>query len=167
MDACLAITFGNASRLDVLTNLSGYRITISARALSEVLKPPARDVLWQAVGDQSIEVETVDLSNAEEQHALARFDALPAFRDRGDAEVLALAITRGYLVGSDERAICRIVQTKLGQSHVVSTLDVVVLALRDERLSIDEAEELLERLDVGPAYLRRIKAEGLSLKDLV
>lgn len=167
LDACLAITFGNAQRLDLITDLSTHRAAIGARARREVVKPPAPEELDRAVHSGTIEVVSVDLSNADEQQALARFDGLPAFRGRGDAEVLALATTRGYLVGSDERAIRRVARQEVGRSRLVSTLDIIVLAARDGRISIREGRALLERLDVGPAYLRALNEKGLRLEDLV
>ena len=48
----------------------------------------------------------------------------------------------------------------------VSTLDVLVLAVRQDRLTPAAAERLLGRLDVGPAYRRRLGDEGKVLRDL-
>ena len=48
---------------------------------------------------------TIDLGDAVEQEVLQRYDALIPFRSRGDAEVLALAKARGYIVESDDQAV--------------------------------------------------------------
>jgi hypothetical protein len=167
LDACLVITFGNAGRLDLVTDLTRYRVTVSSRATREVTRPPAHDALWQALDDGGIRSVSVDLSVPEEQDALARFDAMPAFRGRGDAEVLALAVARGYAIGTDERVIRRIVLSELAPSRLVSTLDVIVLAVREGRLSARDGRRLLGALDVGPTYLGRLEAEGRTLADLI
>ena len=41
IDACLAITFGNAEALNVLTGLRLHRVAIAQRAVGEVTAPPA------------------------------------------------------------------------------------------------------------------------------
>ena len=167
LDACLAITFGNARALHLVTDLARYRLTIASRAFEEVLRPPAREALLVALDEGRIKMESLDLTVVREQEALARFDAMPAFRGRGDAEVLALAVCRGHAVGTDERAIRRIVRAELGSSHLVSTLDVLVLATREGLMSAAEAVRLLARLDVGPRYIDRLEAQGLTLGDLI
>ena len=129
-------------------------------------RPPARNALARAVADGEIEIETIDLAVSNEQEALARFDARPAFRGRGDAEVLALAVTRGYVVGSDERALRRAVRVELDRSCLMSTLDVIVLAVREARTSVEEGERLLSSLDIGPLYLLRLEEAGLTLREL-
>lgn len=166
LDACLVITFGGAGRLDLIAG-GERRVVIAARAGEEVVRPPARPRLEEALDAGAIEVESIDLDVADEQDALARYDADPAFRDRGDAEVLALAATRGYTVGSDDRAIGRRVRTDLGPDRIAGTLDVIVWAVRDERISLSDAHAFLENCDVGPALLRRLTVAGVDLEDLI
>jgi len=167
LDACLAITFGNADALHVIMDLTRYRVTIASRAIAEVLRPPASEALVAALDEGRIQKESLDLTVVQEQQALARFDAMPAFRGRGDAEVLALAVCRGHAVGTDERAMRRVVRAELGSSHLVSTLDVLVLAAREGLMSAAEAVRLLARLDVGPRYIDRLEVRGQTLGDLI
>lgn len=166
LDACLVITFGNADALELVTGIEGYEVVIASRAIGEVRRPPASRSLRAALEERRIRSTAIDLSVAGEQDALARFDAMPAFRGRGDAEVLALAVSRGYAVGTDERAIRRVVKAELTPRHLVSTLDVLVLAVRQGRMSARKAVRLLERIDVGPAYAKRMKDAGLAFEDL-
>jgi len=167
LDACMAITFGNAGALDFITDSSRYRVTIASRAVGEVVRPPACDALEKALVEGQIETISIDLSVSEEQEALVRFDARPAFRGRGDAEVLALALARDCAVCSDERAIQHVIRESLGPEYILSTLDMIVFAMREDRITVTDAERLLERLDVGPACLRRLEAEGRTLPDLI
>lgn len=166
LDACLAITFGQQKRLKLITD-SSRRIVIGARAREEVERPPARTELDEALREGEVEVESIDLDEPDEQDALARYDAMPAFRDRGDAEVIALAVTRGYIVGSDDQAIRRHVREDLGPTRIAGTLDVVVWAVRDGRMTLDDAMAFLRACDVGPALLVALDAQGRSLEELV
>jgi predicted nucleic acid-binding protein len=167
LDACIGITFGNAGRIDLLTGLQTAQVVIGRRALSEIRKPPARDALRAAVDAGGILVKTIDLSDVREQAALARFDARRAFQGRGDAEVLALAACRGYIVASDERAIQRTALQEFGKQRVAGTLDILIWAVREERLTIDGADALLKVLDSGPGVAARLASRGATLEDLI
>jgi predicted nucleic acid-binding protein len=167
LDACIAITFGTADRLDLLTDLRRYRVAISPLALQEVRKPPAKDRVLRAIQRGEISVEAIDLDLERERDALADFDSRPAFRGRGEAEVLALARTRAYLVGSDERAVASVVRQELGAGRIAGTLDILVWAVREERLTGTEAERLLGQLDTGPGILKTLNRAGTTFRELL
>lgn len=167
LDACIIITFGSEDRLDLLTEVGSRRIVVAERAREEVRRPPASTALAAALDDGRIEEEAIDLETPEEQEALARYDDRAAFRNRGDAEVLALAAARGYVVGSDERAIRRAARDDLGTDRTATTLDFLVWAVRQERLTRSQASAFLVSCDVGPHYLERLERAGKKLGDLV
>jgi hypothetical protein len=166
-DACIGITFGNVARLNLVTGLRSGRVVIGRRALMEITRAPARDAVHAAVDAGEILIEAIDLRDAREQAALAKFDARRAFQGRGDAEVLALAACRGYIVASDERAIQRTAWQEFGKQRVAGTLDILIWAVREERLTLHEAEELLEVLDSGPGVGARLASRGATLEDLI
>lgn len=167
LDACLAITFANVDRLDLLTDLRRHRVAIGPLALAEVRKPPAKHRLHQAVRSRQIVVEALDLDLVHERHALADFDSRPAFRGRGEAEVLAIAQSRGYLVGSDERAVAAVAREELGASRVAGTLDVLVWAVREKRLASAEAERLIGQLDTGIGIQKMLRRTATGFHDLL
>ena len=167
IDACLAITFGSAGALDVVSKLSLHHVAMAKRAFGEILKQPTLGVLQAAVTSGSIVIESIDLSNSAEQDALVRFDARPAFKNRGEAEVLALAVSRGYIVGSDERPVRTSALKELGVHRVATTLDFLVWAIREGRLTLVQAESLVQALDVGPQLVKALAASGKVLKDLI
>ncbi|HEX7120684.1 MAG TPA: hypothetical protein VF212_17965 [Longimicrobiales bacterium] len=167
LDACQLITFGNGGHLSVITGLVDRVIITADRAQREVLKPPARDELASAIRDGLIRVEAIDLEVRGEAEALAAFDGRPAFRGRGEAEVLALAATRGYVVGSDEVAVRRVVSAELGPERSATSLDILIWAIRQGRFDLSAADRLLDELDVGPGIRRELERRELSLADLV
>lgn len=167
LDACMVITFGTQRRLDVVASLRGYEALVGSRADGEVLRDPARSRLDVALEHGEIRRVSIDLAVAAEQDALRKYDAMPAFRGRGDAEVLALAESRAMAVGSDDAAVQRSVRKELGPRRLLSSIDVLVLVVREGHLSLAHAERLLDRLDVGPHYQARLASAGLTLGDLV
>lgn len=166
IDGCIVITFGREERPKIVTT-GPRRVVIGNRVREEVERPPATTRLDEAVQEGRVDVEAIDLDDPEEQEALARYDGMPAFERRGDAEVIALAVSRGYIFGSDDRAIRRQVRRDLGPERIAGSLDLVVWAVRDGRLELDRALAFLEACDVGPALLRALEDQGTSLEDLV
>ena len=126
LDTCILITFGNADALDVLTQLEIHPVVTCPRVIAEVVKPPADTAVGDAVDDSRIQLVGINPEDPSEQETLRRFDSMPAFRGRADAEVLALAVTRQMIVASDEVKIQRLVRAELGVTHLATTLTFLV-----------------------------------------
>jgi hypothetical protein len=167
LDACVAVTFGNIARLDLITGIRGYQVAIGARARAEVSRDPARAEVQSAVSSGALSVAAIDLAVPAEVAALADFDRRPAFRGRGEAEVLALARTRGYAVASDERAVLTAARAEAAAGPSFSSLEFLVFAVRESRLDLASANALLGKLDIGRQIVRYLQTRRLSLQDLV
>jgi hypothetical protein len=163
----MAITFGSAGHLQLVLDAELVSPAIGARAMREVAREPARTAVHEAVKAGRLQIQAIDLTKGDEVKALARFDADPAFRGRGDAEVLALAEQRGYLVGTDDRAIRTAAMKAIGAARLVSTLDVLVWARRQSRLSAAQAKKILRQLDIGSEIERQLQRAGIGIEDLV
>lgn len=167
LDACMVISFGNAGRFDLIDTLREDRVCVSARARSEIMRDPARAAMEASIASGRLCAEQIDVENPAEQEALQRYDARPAFRGRGDAEVMALADTRAYIVASDERAIRSAVVAAWGAQRLAGTADFIVWAVREGRLLVDQAESVLAELDSGSRILGQLRREGRNVKDLI
>lgn len=166
VDTCIAITFGNAEAISVVADLAAHNVVLAARAHGEITSEPARSQVKQAIDSGKVQLARISLDVADEQDALRRYDQSVRFRGRADAEVLALAESRGWIVGSDEIAMRRVAAT-FGAHRFAGTLDFLKFAVGEARLSLEEAEMLLRSLDVGPAFVRRIEAEGRSIRAIL
>lgn len=167
LDACMIISFGNAGRLDLVDMLRLDRVCVSARARTEVVRDPARAAMEASIAAGRLRVEAINLENPVEQEAIQAYDARPAFRGRGDAEVLALAASRAYIVASDERAMRSAVLAAWGPLRLAGTADFIVWAVREGRLDAGDAEDTLGQLDSGARVLARLKREGRTVHDLI
>ena len=167
LDACMVISFGNAGRLDLIDTLRLHCVCVSARARAEVVRDPARAALEASIAAGRLCAEQIDLQNPAEQEALQKYDARPAFRGRGDAEVLALAESRGHIVASDERAMRSAVVAAWGAQRLAGTADFIVWAVREGRLLAEQAESVLGQLDSGARILWQLRREGRDVKDLI
>lgn len=167
LDACIIISFGNAGRLDLIDTLGLHRVCVSARARTEVVRDPARAAMEASIAAGRLCVEAIDVEHPAEQEALQAYDARPAFRGRGDAEVLALAASRAYIVASDERAMRSTVLATWGPHRIAGTADFIVWAVREGRLGACDAEDALAQLDSGARVLAQLKRDGRALRDLL
>lgn len=167
VDACLVISFGNAGRLDLLFSTPQRRIAITPVSAGEVVRPPASLALAEAIKAGDIAREAIDLDNPAEQDALHAVNAIPAFRDRGEAEALALAVSRGWVVGSDDAAVRSYAMRAIGPARIAGALDFLVWAVRDGRLTSAGGEALLGALDVGPGIAARLVKASKVFADLI
>ncbi len=167
LDACTIISFGNVGRLHIVDTLQRDSVCVGVKVRSEVLREPARAAMEASIAGGSLAVVHVDLENPVEQEAWQKFDSRPAFRGRGEAEVLALAETRGYIVASDERAVRLVVRERMGELRLAGTADFIVWAVREGRLSVAEAHAVLTELDSGVAVLTHLSRQGSTLRDLI
>lgn len=167
LDACQPITFGSVERLDLVLDLERHLVAMGARAAGEVVRDPARGLVRSAIDRGDLPVLSVDLEDREELSALIRYESVPAFRGRGEAEVLAIAVSRGHLVGSDDEAVLRVALPVPTIPGVVTSLDLIVWAIREERIDIRRAERLIDRLDIGPRIRDRLERLERNLAELV
>jgi len=151
--------------LPVIAELRLHQVVVGSRSHSEVRREPAVSQMQAAISSQRIGLVTVDLGDATEQGALQQYDARIAFRGRGDAEVLALAKARGYIVGSDDRALrsAALVDCAGGSATAV---DILRWAVLEGRLSVRDAVALLQRLDVIDSVRLQVQREGIDVVDL-
>ncbi len=166
LDASIVITFGNAAALSVVTELQVHSVVIGSRTRTEIVRDPAARELGKAIELGSMKEVSVDLYVAAEQAALQKYDQRIAFRGRGDAETLALASCRGYVLGSDDRAVRSTATADLGRGFTASTLDFLRWATAEARLSVPDAVALLTSLDVGPQVIRAAASQGKTPEDL-
>lgn len=168
LDACIVISFANAGHFSIIEELGQHRVCIAQRAAGEVTRDPAKSTLAQSIQAGKIELVSINLELPQEQSALALYDARPAFRGRGDAEVLALASTRGYVVASDESAIrTASIKDIASGNHIAGSLDLLRWAIAEQRVSQAEALTILRSLDCGPTILFNLKKQHQSIEDLL
>lgn len=143
-DACVLINLLKLDRLDLFTS-SGLRPTTTRLVLSEVTEPSQEKALEGAVSSGSIEAVDSDSDQAVEVY----LDLVDGGLGKGEASCLALcSITAETVLACDERGRCfRRAVARLGlDRRLVSTRDLINLAVKKETLSPEEADTLLADL---------------------
>jgi hypothetical protein len=134
---------------------------ISGIVRSELRQRPSRDPIDAAIAAGNlllVELDTADLTQMREWAAwLERVD-------QGEAEAIAIASTRGWLVAIEDRQAQRAIDADLGQGRWVNCGSLLIDALRDKRLSAAEADRIFHDLDCYSSYA---KAGLKTVGDLV
>jgi len=157
-DACVLINLIHVGRLPILDDLPGYEFVIPDHVYEEVADPSQRRALDEALGHGKLKKEPlVDLG------AIELYASLRATLGSGEAACLAMAVTAGWMIASDERRLFRRqVVARLGQDRLMTTVRLYVLAIEAGLLSVEQADQDKDELE-----RRRFRTGVASFRDLV
>ncbi len=95
--------------------------------------------------------------------AITLFAELTAFMGKGEAACLSLAVTRGWLIASDEKRVFkREAEARLGPGRLINTAGLLVFSIRAGLITIEEADELRAVLEQC-----RFRMKFASFRDLL
>lgn len=160
-DTSLLLSLGEASALHLLWDDPGRTWHITPIARSEVKSDPTRSELSRAILNGRLATTELDTDSDQELQLFARWSDLV---DPGEAEAIAVALARGWVVGLEDLFAQRRVTEMAGASHWVNAATLLVAAVDEGRKSIAEADAVFVQLDCYSGYRKR----GItSLRDLV
>ena len=157
-DACVLINFLVVDRMDLLTRHLDYRFVVTEHAKAEVTDPVQHERLLTVI--ESRELEQADLTDPE---SLAVFAKLSAVLGGGEAAAIALAAERNWAIATDELGrTFREVESRLGEGRLLTTPGILLQAIRNGALPVEEADEIKARLEA-----HRFKMNFASFADLL
>lgn len=139
VDASVLINFLHIDRSDLLGAMAEHRFVIPEEVgEEEILRSEQRARLQRALAAGHLGIET---STNLEEIALAA--ELRQFLDRGEAISLAMAQHRRGSIACDERGRFRSeARIRLGMSRILTTPDLLLIAIRQGLLDVREADHL-------------------------
>jgi predicted nucleic acid-binding protein len=109
---------------------------VTPDVLAEIVLPDQKQQVENAVAAGILRVEGLSSPDA-----LALFADFRRLMGAGEAASLALAISKGWAVASDEKKVFRReALTRLGPRRILTTPGLYVLAIRAGLLSVEEAD---------------------------
>lgn len=149
-DANVVINFIHIGLLGELPAMVDMDCVITDEVYEEVLRPSQREVL-----DAALETGTWSRESLTEPDSIALFAILAATMGRGEAASLALAVTRGSYVASDERRVfLREARQRLGEGRIIDTPGLLMLAIRRQKLTVDDADRAKATLETHRFTMR-------------
>lgn len=143
-DANILINFLRIGRLDILERLSRYAFRIPEDVYEEIADPLQREELDRALKAGWLEVVRVD--------TIGELAAYNRYRQRmgdGEAACLAVAVHRTWIMACDERhkkPLHQEIRENLGLHYLINTPGVLLQAIRDEVLTVEEADRVKDAL---------------------
>lgn len=159
-DASLILSLGEASALHLLWGDRDQIWHVTPIARSEVKRDPTRSELSDAILSGHLATAELDTDSEEELRLFAHWSDL---LDAGEAEAIAVALARGWVVGLEDLFAQRCVTREAGEAHWVNAATLLLSATRSGRMSMADADAIFVRLDCYSGYRKR----GIrSLRDL-
>ena len=158
-DASVLINLIHVERLDLLGALAGYTFRVPDVVVAdEVTYPAHRDALRRA-----LEAGCVADDACEAPGELTLYSDLKQTIDKGEAACLAIGHVRGWIVACDERGrFSREARRLLGDGRVLNTPGLLLMAIRQDLLTVVEADQAKDVLE-SRRFLMRFR----SFRDLL
>ena len=157
-DANVLINLMQVSRLGLLAEIPKHEFVVPEHVREEITNPEQRAILDAAVIAGWLKTEVItDLG------VITVFTELIERLGRGEAACIAIAAKEGWYIASDEkRRFLREANARVGTGHVLTTVDVFVLAIKAGLLSVEDADA-----DKVTLESRRFKMSFASYRELV
>lgn len=151
VDSSTLLNFVLTTSLELLLSLCGYSFRIPPHVYAEIEPKRGREVLLPAIDQGRLLVEVLtdeEMKQAEALQAPTREGGL----DPGEAQVVAVAISRGWRALVDDKAAQRILRSKRGEGSWLTTPTIIVEAIKQGRLTVEEADTLREAMDEKASF---------------
>jgi len=152
---------GKARRLDILTKATSFAWKIGDVTRLELRQAETREPVERLVLEQSIQVAEFDSSDIDGMTLFAEWSERV---DPGEAEAIALALSRKWLVGLEDLDARRLLDRHAGPGRWINCANILIDAHRVGKLTIEDAETAFSSLDVYPSY---VKSGVHKLSDLL
>jgi predicted nucleic acid-binding protein len=143
-DASVLINLIHVRALTLLGRLARFEFVVVEDVVSEIARPEQASALADAITRGWIRRERL-----ERPEGLELFAELSRVLDRGEAASLAWAIIEKAAIACDDRRARREAQARMGDGHIFTTPGVILVAIRDGLLTIEEADHMKETLEAN------------------
>lgn len=157
-DANVLVNLMHVSRFGLLAKIPNHEFVVPEHVREEISIPEQRTTLDAAVGEGWLKIEIID-----DLEAITVFAELIEHIGRGEAACIVVAAQRGWFIASDEKKrFLREAIARVGAGHVLTTVDVFLLAINAGLLTVEEADA-----DKVTLEGRRFKVSFASFRELV
>lgn len=143
LDTNILINFFHIDRADIFEKFSSHAFVITEHVFEEITQPAQQKWL-----DKLLHKESLSIVKIIEMETLTLFGHLTNMMGHGEASSLAYASNKQCVVASDEkRAFLTEAKKRLGDRKIVTTLGLLVLAIRSNQITIAEADNAKLKLE--------------------
>lgn len=161
LDTSLILTLSATARVDFFLSTSRYDLVITPLVRGELVRRESREPVDLAISAGYVRAAELDTASEREMVLWSRWSRIV---DAGEAEAIALAQARGWLVGLEDRPAQRALDRDVGAGQWINCVNLLLNAVDDGVLPIAEAEILFVKLDSYPGYAKRGAATLAALR---
>jgi predicted nucleic acid-binding protein len=139
VDATVIINLIKAGHLELLSALEGWRFSVPDQVAEEVSDPEQAAALARA-----FEAGHLRRDSSTDPEEIAAYADLKRRMGKGEAACLAIAVTRGWTLASDDRgrAFRRLLRERIGEGGVIDTPEIARIAQSHGLISAEEADRI-------------------------
>ena len=141
MDTSTIINLIDMNYLEILSKLPGFVWMTPVHVTEEIHTKTHRIQLKKAF--RSGYIEEVEITDFQEMEIFLSFTK--QFGESADSACLTLAQSRGWLIGSDDKAVKREAAVKLGQVKLIDTRAILEEAVKKNLMDAKVLESLCKR----------------------
>ena len=152
MDTSLILTLSGARELERVLASSQYDWQITPMVRSEITCRGTRELIDRAMTAGRLRIVEIDTSDQSQMNAWAEWESVV---DIGEAEAIALALARSWIVGLEGRQAQRALDRTAGPGRWVNATNLLLDMIADGTMTLAEANAVFVSLDSYPGYRRR------------
>lgn len=152
LDASILLSLGGISSLDLLWQNQRYEWCLSPVVRGEITSEPTRGNLGRAILDGTVRLTELDTTDSIELNAFAEWSRRV---DPGEAEAIAICCTRGWVIAIEDRYAQRQLARFAAGVGWINSINVLLDAITDGRVTTAEADARFQRLDCYAGYRKR------------
>jgi len=152
LDTSLVLTLSDSRSLSLLWHDPRMRWHITPLVRSEIRSEPAQTEVSSAIVERRLGLAELDARSEPELQTFAEWSAVV---DAGEAEAIAIGVSRGWVVGIEDRYAQRRLTQRVGGDAWMNAAGLLVRAVHDGRMSEADANTVFQGLDCYPGYRKR------------
>lgn len=152
LDTSLILSLGGASALDLLWDDPKHTWHITPIVRREVVSEPSRSQISRAILSGDLVTAELEPDSVEEMGAFADWSKSV---DPGEAEAIAVGVSRSWTVGIEDRFAQRRLTRLIGPDIWVNAAGLLVTAVQTGIRSSSDADAIFTRLDCYSGYVKR------------
>jgi predicted nucleic acid-binding protein len=152
IDMSLILTLSGAGALERFLWASRVDWHVTPIVRREATRHESRDVIDHAIAAGHLQVTEIDITDQGQMDEWAKWELVV---DIGEAEAIALALARHWVVGLEDRQAQRALDREAGPGHWLNAVNLLLDAVADRVLPFADADSLFTALDSYPGYRKR------------
>lgn len=157
LDACILINLFHGECSELLGSLAEYDFRVTTHVKDEITDSEQAEALENLI-ERGV-VSTVSVIDDQTNICIEQFMRR---LDPGEASCIAVAISTGWFIGTDDSLAIKIASAEMGPGKIFTTPGLIEQAIRKGYISPDEADDIKKRLEE-----HRFKMSFESFHDIV